>query len=124
MYDDDYRLSKQSRDYVKEIGSLSEKEIEKIERVCGALERQFSAEASKEAHQKMRILFQRAAKEHLPFIIYFIYMSVVGVAAFWNINKVTEWFLIAYLVALVLIMLVPLIALLRVGYKIAEEKSE
>jgi hypothetical protein len=108
MIDDEYRLGKQSREYVKDITNLSEKEIEKVERVCNALERQFSAEANKEAHQKIRILFERAAREHLPFIVYCLYMSAVGITAFINISKVEGGYLIAYLVALVLIMLVPL----------------
>lgn len=80
--------------------------------VCRALERQFNVEAAKESHQKFRILFQRAAEEHLPFIVYCLSFAGIGIAAFININKVTGYYLYAYLGALVLIMLVPLLLLL------------
>jgi Flp pilus assembly protein TadB len=121
--DEEYKIARHSKEYVKDIVILSEKDVEKIERVCGALERQYDAEASKEAHQKFRILFERVAQEHLPFIIYCIYMSAVGITAFININKVEGWFLVGYLVALVLIMLVPLLLLWK-NYKKHEKKPE
>ncbi|MFA6089466.1 MAG: hypothetical protein WC755_06385 [Candidatus Woesearchaeota archaeon] len=121
--EDEYKIGKQSRDYVKEITSLSEKDIEKVERVCNALEKQYNAEACKEGEQKYRILFERAAKEHLPFIVYCIYMSAVGITAFININKVTDWYLIAYLIALVLIMLVPLILLIPKKKELPKEPT-
>lgn len=112
-YPYDYEGVERFNRSAEKIIHYSNSELEKIERVCNAFEKMFDAESRKEAHQKFRVLFQRAAKEHLPFIVYSIYMSVVGITAFININKVTGWFLIAYLVALVLIMAIPAIILFK-----------
>lgn len=63
----------------EDILALSEKQIEKIERVNGAIERRELAYAQKESQKKLRILFERAAEETLPFIIYVLYMGSMAV---------------------------------------------
>lgn len=131
--EEEFKISKNDKEYIKEVVKLTEGEIkltegeiQKIERVCAAIEHRYNAEASKEAHQKMRILFERTAKEHLPFIIYCIYMGVVGVAGFVNIDKIPEHYLPYYLVALVLVTLVPISILFikRKGKNESEIKTE
>lgn len=62
----------------REITQLKEHEIQKIERVNDALERSESAEAKKEAEKKLRILFERAPQETLPFLVYCIYVGLTG----------------------------------------------
>ena len=108
MYDNN-EISQQSKQYVKELSSLSNADIEKIERVCNALQQQFQAEAAKESQQKMRILFQRAAQEWLPFIIYCITFSPVAVASIWNITSLEGWQLIISWIGLIVVMLIPVL---------------
>lgn len=62
----------------RDIVKLSEEEIKKIERVNESIERKEAAIAQKESHKKIRILFERAPRETLPFIVYVIYMGVTG----------------------------------------------
>ena len=62
----------------EDILKLSEKEIQKIERVNESIEKKELAEAQKESQKKFRILFERAAEEALPFIVYVIYMGAMG----------------------------------------------
>jgi hypothetical protein len=112
MYDEP-QLSKHSRDYVKELSALSDTQIARIERVCGALERQFHAEADKEAHQKIRILFQRAAKEWLPFIVYCLTFAPVAGVAIYKIVSLDGWQLVVSWIGLLLLMLIPIIFIPR-----------
>lgn len=60
------------------IVNLSETEIKKIERVNSSVTQREDAEASKEHHKKIRILFERAPEETLPFIVYVLYMGAMG----------------------------------------------
>ena len=61
-----------------DIVKLSEEEIQKIERVNESIERKEAAIAQKESHKKIRILFERAPRETLPFLAYVIYMGAMG----------------------------------------------
>ncbi len=47
--------------YIDDMASLSEKEIEKIERVSEAIEKKCDAEARKESQLKMRILSKNSS---------------------------------------------------------------
>jgi hypothetical protein len=65
----------------EEILNLTEKEIEKIERVKGAEERlrraeteRLDAEANLESKRAWRLVFERAPEDSIPFIIYVIYV--------------------------------------------------
>ncbi len=106
---DDIYFNENQRNYAKEIGSYSDEQIRKIERVCNALKRRFNAEASKEAHQKFRILFQRAAKEWLPFIIYCLTFAPVAGAAIWKIVSLEGWQFVVAWIFLIILMALPAI---------------
>jgi hypothetical protein len=69
----------------EEIIELSEREIEKIERVEEAVATRERAIAEKERHQKFRVLFQRTAREQLPFVVYVVYMGALSLFAVNNI---------------------------------------
>lgn len=92
----------------KQIAVLKEEEIRNIERVCFALERSFNAEANKESHLKFRILFERAGKEWLPFIIYCLTFGTVAAASIYFISKLSGWELIVSWAGLIIVMLIPL----------------
>ena len=101
------QIDKKTRNYAKELASLSEKDIEKIERVCSALEKRFNAEAEKESQQKFRILFERAGKEWLPFIIYCLTFAPVAGVSVYRIVDLEGWWQIGAWIALIMIMLIP-----------------
>lgn len=61
-----------------EILKLSEAQIQKIERVNESIEHREDAIAKKESQMKFRILFERAASDTLPFIVYVLYMGYMG----------------------------------------------
>jgi hypothetical protein len=69
----------------REITELSDREIEKIERVEEAIATRKRAEAEKERHMKFRVLFQRTAREQLPFVVYVIYMGALSLYAVNNV---------------------------------------
>lgn len=108
--DEEYRFSKEEIKNLKEITQFTPQEIEKIERVQGALERKFNAEASKESQQKFRILFERAAKEWLPFIIYCLTFGPVSAVSVYNITKLEGWWQLMGWIGLILIMVVPILS--------------
>lgn len=74
----------------REIAELPKGDVEKIERVCKAFEDMAEAEAKHESQKKMRILFERAPAETLPFIVYVIYMGAVAKLAFSNCSSKRE----------------------------------
>jgi predicted cobalt transporter CbtA len=69
----------------KEILSLKESEIEKIERVNEALAKGENAEGYKESQLKMRILFERTAAEMLPFVIYCLTFAPIATYSLFKI---------------------------------------
>jgi hypothetical protein len=64
----------------EDMAELSESEVSKIERINQSFAERADAEARLESQKKYRILFERAAEETLPFIVYVIYMGALGVA--------------------------------------------
>lgn len=85
----------------QEILALSESQVEKIERVNAALAERENAEAAKESEKKLRVLFERTAREALPFIVYVIYVSAMSLSALFQIasyDGAKLWLLSAILV--------------------------
>jgi formate-dependent nitrite reductase membrane component NrfD len=121
--DDEYTVSKKERDYAIELSNLPESKIEKIERVCAALEKRFDAEAAKESQQKFRILFQRTAKEWLPFIVYCLIFGPVAAASVWKIVEIQGWWQVGAWIGLIIVMLIPIFSAPFL-YKIINKKSE
>ncbi len=103
---------------IDDIASLSEKEIEKIERVSEAIEKRYDAEARKESQLKMRILFQRTAPEMLPFVIYCLTVAPIATYSLFKIIELkgTPEFYYA-LGGLLIIMILPLFVLPRLPFK-------
>ena len=101
----------------REIANLTKSEEEKIERVCKALEDMANAEAKHESQKKMRILFERAPAETLPFIVYVIYMGAIAVGAIVEILYLEGIKLWIGVVLLVVIMILPLTLLQHRSWK-------
>lgn len=104
--------------YIDDATSLSEKEIEKIERVSEAIEKRYDAEARKESQLKMRILFERTAPEMLPFVIYCLTFAPVAAYSLFRIIdlKGTPEFYWG-LGGLLAIMIIPIFVLPRLPFK-------
>jgi hypothetical protein len=99
----------------REISSLSESEVQKIERVNKAIEDMELAEAKKESQQKLRILFERAPQETLPFLVYCIYVAAAGLSSFiYLISKFEGNTLYILLVFLLIILILPIIILPKI----------
>ena len=111
--------------YIDDTTSLSEKEIEKIERVSDAIEKRYDAEARKESQLKMRILFQRTAPEMLPFVIYCLTFAPIATYSLFKIIdlKGTPEFYWG-LGGLLIIMILPIFALPRLPFKKMFSKQE
>ena len=111
--------------YIDDTTSLSEKEIEKIERVSDAIEKRYDAEARKESQLKMRILFQRTAPEMLPFVIYCLTLAPIATYSLFKIIdlKGTPEFYWG-LGGLLIIMILPIFALPRLPFKKMFSKQE
>lgn len=96
----------------KQIAKLSEEEILKIERVCNALNSVEQAEANKESEKKLRVLFERAPHEMLPFIVYCVYVGATGLIGFvYLINNFKDMPLYILLAVLLIILFLPLLVL-------------
>lgn len=111
--DTGYNLTEGEIDYIT---GLTDKEIEKIERVQGAFSRRAESEAAWEGQLKWRVLFERTAVEELPFVIYCIYVPIVAVIAFSKIDLVagSKLSLGIYLLSIVIIMVIPLLILPKI----------
>jgi len=96
----------------EEILRLSEAQVQKIERVNNSAARSEQAEANKESQQKLRILFERAPEETLPFLVYCIYVAAAGLSSFFYlISKFEGTNLYILLGILILILVLPIIIL-------------
>ena len=104
--------------YIDDATSLSEKEIEKIERVSEAIEKRYDAESRKESQYKMRILFQRTAPEMLPFVIYCLTFAPIAAYSLFKIIdlKGTPEFYWG-LGGLLIIMILPFFVLPRLPFR-------
>ena len=101
----------------REIAELPKSEVEKIERVCKAFEDMADAEAKHESQKKMRILFERAPAETLPFIVYVIYMGGVAIGAIVELYNFEGTKLYIGLIVLLVIMILPLTLLEHRSWK-------
>ncbi len=102
----------------KEILSLDNAQIEKLERVNEALAKSENAEGYKESQLKMRILFERTAPEMLPFVVYCITFAPIATYSLYRIVELKEtpefyW----GLGGLLIIMLLPLFVLPNMPFK-------
>ena len=102
----------------RESSLLSESQVQKIERVNKATEDMELAEAKKESQQKLRILFERAPEETLPFLVYCIYVAAAGLIGFiYLISKFEGNALYILLVFLLIILILPIIILPKIHIK-------
>lgn len=101
----------------EDIVKLSEKEIEKIERVNQSFASRLDAEAKLESQKKYRILFERASREALPFIVYVIYMGAVALIVLFRLLEFTGESLWIGAILLFVIMVAPLFVLPHESWK-------
>lgn len=99
----------------REITQLRENELQKIDRVNEALARSEQAEANKEGQKKLRVLFERAPEETLPFIVYCIWVTAAGLSSFFYlISKFGGAHLYILIGFLLIILVVPLLILPKI----------
>jgi len=103
--------------WTKKIIKLSEKEIQKIERVNRSIADKLDAEAKLESQKKYRILFERASREALPFIVYVIYMGAVALVVLFRLLEYTVERLWIGGFLLFVIMVAPLFVLPHESWK-------
>lgn len=102
----------------KEILKLKEPEIKKLERVNESLTNLENAEGYKESQQKMRILFERAAADMLPFIIYCLTFAPIAVYSLYKILELKDTPQFYWgLGGLLIIMILPLLILPNLPFK-------
>jgi hypothetical protein len=110
-------VSKNTQTFVFKLRDMEEVDAKKIVSVLNALQGQQEAESSMEANKSWRIMWEKALKEHVPYIMYFIYMSSVGVTAFINLDKVlpeNQWMLF---LSVGFVMVLPLLAIFYITLK-------
>lgn len=102
----------------QQVLNLSDKQREDVERFNESAARLEEAEAKKESHQKIRILFERAPKETLPFLVYCIYVAAAGLSSFFYlISKFDGNVLYILLGVLMIILILPIIILPKLHFK-------
>ena len=81
----------------EDIPKLSNEEIQKIERITEAFKKReeakknrLDAEANLESQKKWRIVFERALKETIPFIIYVVYCIALVLSVLLIIIQYTD----------------------------------
>ena len=67
-----------SVEFLDKAKSLSAAERQEIADLARAINEKEAAEGPKESHKKMRVLYQRAPKNALPFIVYCVYVGIWG----------------------------------------------
>lgn len=111
------RSRRYNNQYINEVNSLTDEEIEKLQIVSDAIAKRYDAEASKESQLKWRILFQRAPREMLPFIIYCITFGPVAAYSLSQISMVEGNKFYFLLGALIVIMIIPIFIIPRISFR-------
>lgn len=101
----------------EDIVNLTEKEIEKIERVKRAETERAEAEAHLESQKKMRILFERTPEKALPFVVYVIYMGTMALTVLLRLLDYTGAQLYVGGFLLFVVMIAPLFVLPMENWK-------
>ena len=101
-----------SDDEIKKIKcfmSLPVEGIEKLERINSSIANRTSAEAEFSKHAKWKVLFERAARETLPFIVYVIYIAGLNKLNIFNVLAYDDKKLCIGTVLVIMMMTFPLI---------------
>lgn len=102
----------------QQILNLTDEQRENIQRFNDSASRLEEAEARKESQQKLRILFERAPEETLPFLVYCIYVAAAGLTSFFYlISKFEGNALYILLGILMIILILPIIILPKLHIK-------
>jgi len=108
----------------EDIPKLSNEEIQKIERITEAFKKReeakknrLDAEANLESQKKWRIVFERALKETIPFIIYVVYDIALVLSVLLNIIQYTDVRLWVGASILILALVAPLFVLPNINWK-------
>ena len=99
----------------QQILNLSDKQREQVERFNESAAKLEQAEANKEAQQKLRVLFERAPAETLPFLVYCIYIGSIGLTSFFYlITKFEGTILYSLIGFLIFILILPIVLLPKI----------
>lgn len=108
----------------EDIPKLSNEEIQKIERITEAFKKReeakrnrLDAEANLESQKKWRIVFERALKETVPFIIYVVYCIALVLSVLLIFIHYTDVRLWVGAFILILALVAPLFVLPNIGWK-------
>lgn len=108
----------------EEILKLSETEISKLQKINESTERMEQAEANKESQQKLRILFERAPSDALPFLVYCIYVAAAGLSSFFYLISKFEGNSLYILLGVLLIFLVLPIFIIPKKFLVWKKKDD
>jgi len=102
----------------REIAAMSETEVKRIERINDSNTRSENAEANKESQRKLRVLFERAPEETLPFLVYCIYVGATGLTGFiYLISNFKDNMLLFLLAILLIFLILPMFVLPKLHVK-------
>jgi hypothetical protein len=75
--------SGEPKDYfIRDVKNLTPKERDEVVRVAEAIDNRETAEAKKEHEKRVRLIFERAPPETIPFLVYCIYIGSAGLGSF------------------------------------------
>lgn len=89
--------------------SLPDDGIQKIERINTSIAARAAAEGQCYKHGKFQVLFERAARETLPFIIYVIYIPALNKISIFNVLAYEDKRLYIGTGLIILMLLIPLL---------------
>ena len=76
-----------------------------------AIQEKEAAERNKESHKKMRVLYQRAPEDSLPFIVYCVYVGIWGGVTLMRLPNYSGQKLWILSALLALVMILPIFVL-------------
>ena len=108
-----------SIEFLDKAEGLSSGERQEIQDLARAIQEKEAAEGQKESHKKMRVLYQRAPEDSLPFIIYCVYVGIWGGITLTRLPSYSgqKLWILSGLVALVMIL--PILVLPLKSWKSA-----
>ena len=112
-----YHSNRNDEQYIGEVNSLTDEQVEKLQIVSEAIAQRYDAEANKESQLKWRILFQRTAPEMLPFVVYCLTFGPVAAYSLTQISMIEGNNFYFLLGALIVIMIIPIFILPQLPFK-------
>lgn len=93
-------------EFIDKAQNLSPEQRREIQELAQTIQEKEIAEGNKESHKKMRVLYQRAPEDSLPFIIYCVYVGIWGGVTLTRLPSYSgqKLWILSALVALVMIL--------------------